>query len=98
MDHHLLTSYQYAILSVVLAQFTPKGFIDGMEGIVRLVEGREGLQASIAGSFVATHKHATAVTCQSTRTSGASAGLPALCSFCMCMYGTLFVGARDGVL
>ncbi len=47
VDHHLLTSYHQAILSVILAQFTPKGFIDGMEGIVRLVEGHEGLQASM---------------------------------------------------
>ncbi len=49
VDHHLLTSYHQAILSVILAQFTPKGFIDGMEGIVRLVEGHEGMQASITG-------------------------------------------------
>ncbi|DBA92558.1 TPA: hypothetical protein ACH3X1_002782 [Trebouxia sp. C0004] len=47
VDHHLLTSYQQAILSVILAQFTPKGFIDGMEGIVRLVEGHEELQATL---------------------------------------------------
>ncbi|KAA6428561.1 MAG: hypothetical protein FRX49_01437 [Trebouxia sp. A1-2] len=32
-DHHLLTSYHQAVMSVILAQFTPKGFIDGMEGI-----------------------------------------------------------------
>ena len=73
VDHHLLTSYHQAILSVILAQFTPKGFIDGMEGIVRLVEGREGLQAGITVFPVAAHKHATSVTCYCTRSSGASA-------------------------
>ncbi|KAA6426189.1 MAG: hypothetical protein FRX49_04041 [Trebouxia sp. A1-2] len=38
MEHHFLASYHQAILSVVLAQFGPKGFQDGMEGIVKLVE------------------------------------------------------------
>ena len=33
-----LASYHHAVLSVVLAQFGPKGFQDGMEGIVKLVE------------------------------------------------------------
>ncbi|KAL0038251.1 hypothetical protein WJX79_010181 [Trebouxia sp. C0005] len=46
-DHHLLTSYHQAVMSVILAQFTPKGFIDGMEGIVRLVEGHEALQRTL---------------------------------------------------
>ena len=55
VDHHLLTSYHQAILSVILAQFTPKGFIDGMEGIVRLVEGHEGMQASINGFVCLLH-------------------------------------------
>ena len=38
MDHHLLISYHHAILSTILAQFSPKGFLDGMTGIVKLVE------------------------------------------------------------
>ena len=46
MDQHLLTSYHYAVLSVVLAQFGPKGFADGMEGVVRLVEAAPKLKAS----------------------------------------------------
>ncbi len=36
--HHLLTNYFHAILAVVLAQFTGLGFLDGMEGVIRLAE------------------------------------------------------------
>ena len=46
MEQHLLTSYHYAVLSVVLAQFGPKGFADGMEGVIRLVEAAPKLEAS----------------------------------------------------
>ena len=46
MDKHLLSSYQYAIMAVILAQFTCKGFSDGMEGVVRLVEAAPMYQAS----------------------------------------------------
>ena len=46
MDQHLLTSYHYAVLSVILAQFGPKGFADGMEGVVRLVQDAPKLKAS----------------------------------------------------
>ena len=100
VDHHLLTSYHQAILSVVLAQFTPKGFIDGMEGIVRLVEGHEGLQASITGSFVATHtsmQQLSPVRAQDQAVHQRDC-LPCVDFACACMYGTLFVGARDGGL
>ncbi|DBA74569.1 TPA: hypothetical protein ACH3X2_009444 [Trebouxia sp. C0005] len=45
MDKHLLSSYQYAIMAVILAQFTCKGFSDGMEGVVRLVEAAPMYQA-----------------------------------------------------
>lgn len=34
----MLTNYFHAILSVVLAQFTGLGFLDGMEGVIRLAE------------------------------------------------------------
>lgn len=44
VDQHMLSSYQYAILSVILAQFTSKGFSDGMEGIVRLLKATPRLQ------------------------------------------------------
>ena len=44
MDQHFLTSYHHAILSIILAQFSPKGFLDGMEGIVRLVKDSPYLQ------------------------------------------------------
>ena len=47
VDQHLLSSYHYAILSIILAQFTCKGFADGMEGIVRLVEAAPKLQVSL---------------------------------------------------
>lgn len=47
MEHHFLASYHQAILSVVLAQFGPKGFQDGMEGIVKLVEASPYLKVTI---------------------------------------------------
>lgn len=46
VDQHLLSSYNYAILSIILAQFTCKGFSDGMEGIVGVVEAAPKLQVS----------------------------------------------------
>ncbi len=46
MEHHFLASYHHAILSVVLAQFGPKGFQDGMEGIVKLVEASPYLKVT----------------------------------------------------
>lgn len=48
MDHHFLTSYHHAILATILAQFSPKGFLDGMEGIVKLVEASPYLKVSEA--------------------------------------------------
>ena len=47
MDQHFLTSYYHAALSVVLGQFGIKGFADGPEGIVRLVEASPFIKASI---------------------------------------------------
>lgn len=35
---HMLTNYIHAVLAVVLAQFTGLGFLDGMEGVIRLAE------------------------------------------------------------
>ncbi len=46
MEHHFLASYHHAVLSVVLAQFGPKGFQDGMEGIVKLVEASPYLKVT----------------------------------------------------
>jgi len=46
MEHHFLASYHHAILSVVLAQFGPKGFQNGMEGIVKLVEASPYLKVT----------------------------------------------------
>ncbi|KAA6428794.1 MAG: hypothetical protein FRX49_01669 [Trebouxia sp. A1-2] len=43
MDKHLLSSYQYAIMAVILAQFTCKGFSDGMEGVA-LLENQMGMR------------------------------------------------------
>ena len=44
--HHLLTNYFHAILSVVLAQFTGLGFLDGMEGVIRLAEASPYIRVS----------------------------------------------------
>ena len=41
MDQHFLSSYYDAMLSVILAQFTAKGFADGVDGIIRLAESCE---------------------------------------------------------
>ena len=42
----MLTNYFHAILSVVLAQFTGLGFIDGMDGVVRLAEASPYIRVS----------------------------------------------------
>ena len=47
MDQHFLTSYHHAIMSTVLAQFSNQGFMDGMEGIVKLVEASPYLQVCL---------------------------------------------------
>ncbi len=44
--HHLLTNYMHAILSVVLAQFTGLGFLDGMEGVIKLAEASPYMQVN----------------------------------------------------
>ena len=46
MRHHLLTNYMHAILSVVLAQFTGLGFLDGMEGVIKLAEASSYVQVN----------------------------------------------------
>ncbi len=52
MDHHFLTSYHQAIMSTVLAQFSNQGFLDGMEGIVKLVEASPYLQVRLFNVMV----------------------------------------------
>ncbi len=52
MDHHFLTSYHHAIMSTVLAQFSHHGFLDGMEGIVKLVEASPYLQVRLINVMV----------------------------------------------
>ena len=52
--HHLLTNYFHAILTVVLAQFSGLGFLDGMEGIIRLAE---------ASSYIRVHSRAADICC-----------------------------------
>jgi len=42
--HHMLTNYMHAILLVVLAQFTGLGFLDGMEGVIKLAEASSYVQ------------------------------------------------------
>ena len=46
-QHHLLISYYHATLTVILAQFSHKGFADGMRGAVDLAEASPYLQVSI---------------------------------------------------
>lgn len=52
MDHHFLTSYHHAIMSTVLAQFSNQGFLDGMEGILKLVEASPYLQVCLLNLMV----------------------------------------------
>ena len=52
MDHHFLASYHHAIMSTVLAQFSNQGFLDGMEGIVKLVETSSYLQVCLFNLMV----------------------------------------------
>ena len=52
MDHHFLTSYHHAIMSTVLAQFSNQGFLDGMEGMVKLVEASPYLQVCLFNVMV----------------------------------------------
>lgn len=51
MKNHLLASYFHAILSVALAQFSSRGFEDGMPGIVRLAETSPYVQVSPLSSL-----------------------------------------------
>ncbi len=38
VDQHKLANYYHAILSIILAQFSHKGFENGMAGTVRLAQ------------------------------------------------------------
>jgi hypothetical protein len=38
VDQHKLANYYHAILSIILAQFSNKGFESGMSGAVRLAQ------------------------------------------------------------
>lgn len=46
MKHHLLTSYFHAVLSVALAQFSTKGFVDGIPGVIRLAKASSYVQVN----------------------------------------------------
>ena len=46
VDHHFLSSYYDAMLSIILAQFRSKGFADGMDGIIRLAESSDFIAVS----------------------------------------------------
>ncbi|KAL0023014.1 hypothetical protein WJX79_008349 [Trebouxia sp. C0005] len=45
---HMLTNYIHAVLAVVLAQFTGLGFLDGMEGVIRLAEASPWIKGLLA--------------------------------------------------
>ena len=42
-----MSSYHHAILAVILAQFTAKGFADGTEGVARLMEASPYLKVKL---------------------------------------------------
>ena len=45
-QHHLLVDYYHSTLALLLAQFSHKGFADGMRGVTDLAEASPYLQAS----------------------------------------------------
>lgn len=57
MKNHLLASYFHAVLSVALAQFSTRGFADGMPGIIRLAETSSYVQ--VLASRHLSSQHAT---------------------------------------
>lgn len=56
-QHHLLANYYHATLAVVLAQFSHKGFTDGMAGVIALAEASPYLQASTRTEQSAPYLH-----------------------------------------
>lgn len=44
VGQHFMSSYHHAVLAVILAQFTAKGFADGMEGVTKLIQASPYLQ------------------------------------------------------
>ena len=50
-QHHLLISYYHAALAVILAQFSHKGFTDGMAGVIELAEASSYLQVRVSTSI-----------------------------------------------
>lgn len=46
VSHHMLTNYFHAILAVVLAQFQGLGFLDGMDGVIRLAKASSYMQVT----------------------------------------------------
>ena len=55
VDHHFLTSYHHAILSIILAQFSPKGLPGGMLGIIKLAQASPYLKVTSPPSCSRTH-------------------------------------------
>ena len=53
--HHMLTSYMQAILSIVLAQFTGLGYLDGMEGVIRLAQASPYIKVGISTPVFVLH-------------------------------------------
>lgn len=46
MEHHRLTNYHHAILSIILSQFSPKGLPGGMQGIIKLAQASPYLKVN----------------------------------------------------
>ena len=51
MPNHLLGDYLRSLLAVLLGQFSRKRFPGGMDGVVRLAEKSEPIQASTRSTF-----------------------------------------------
>ena len=47
VSHHMLTNYFHAILAVVLAQFQGLGFLDGIDGVIRLAKASAYMQVNV---------------------------------------------------
>ena len=47
VEQHFLASYHHAVLSTILAQFSGKGFENGMAGVIRLVKASPYIRVMI---------------------------------------------------
>lgn len=86
--HHLLTNYFHTILSVVLAQFSGLGFLDGMEGVIRLAEASPWIKVSTHMSLSLHRDCASLHPCTSGRNASQA------CVGLLCIAEVLFDGIK----